>query len=51
MRGVTERLTALCGSPTFQLTRLMRGVTVKQRCQQHCILLFQLTRLMRGVTS
>ena len=34
----------------FQLTRLMRGVTM-QKDKRTELLLFQLTRLMRGVTS
>ena len=34
----------------FQLTRLMRGVTLSRQRSEYAIL-FQLTRLMRGVTS
>ena len=34
----------------FQLTRLMRGVTVQRLAKKILPLLFQLTRLMRGVT-
>ena len=51
MRGVTEKLAVLnYGNCTFQLTRLMRGVTgVTDTLQQ--TEKFQLTRLMRGVTT
>ena len=36
--------------PLFQLTRLMRGVTI-QGYHYYTLLRFQLTRLMRGVTT
>ena len=50
MRGVTEYTASMNAFCQFQLTRLMRGVTVAvdfllcKPCE------FQLTRLMRGVT-
>ena len=50
MRGVTTSSAPIIGSTVrFQLTRLMRGVTLRnfQPCDIH---VFQLTRLMRGVT-
>ena len=50
MRGVTLSSSYLSILPsTFQLTRLMRGVTARYP-KEVIHVLFQLTRLMRGVT-
>ena len=50
MRGVTK-LNAIFTIPSeFQLTRLMRGVTVSVMKYTLLKVQFQLTRLMRGVT-
>ena len=51
MRGVTAKLAVLnYGNCTFQLTRLMRGVTAMRGEDFIKYAKFQLTRLMRGVT-
>ena len=51
MRGVTDGV-EFCGDKgTFQLTRLMRGVTRIHTIEYLGYLSFQLTRLMRGVTN
>ena len=49
MRGVTGRGSPLELQQQFQLTRLMRGVTISPSNTLPAIW-FQLTRLMRGVT-
>ena len=51
MRGVTITYNTFPVRKTFQLTRLMRGVTICTWASVSSALLFQLTRLMRGVTS
>ena len=51
MRGVTPRLELCVKLCTFQLTRLMRGVTAEAGMIDRDYLRFQLTRLMRGVTK
>ena len=51
MRGVTKLNGAeVLSAFTFQLTRLMRGVTAGSQAWRR-ISRFQLTRLMRGVTD
>ena len=51
MRGVTiDCINYPVAINIFQLTRLMRGVTLKLLTIL-CAVLFQLTRLMRGVTG
>ena len=51
MRGVTAALIADGAGGRFQLTRLMRGVTVSPSGAERLLASFQLTRLMRGVTA
>ena len=51
MRGVTGGIVIFTISARFQLTRLMRGVTILPTLElTDKIEKFQLTRLMRGVT-
>ena len=50
MRGVTRRGRSQTGSMAFQLTRLLRGVTLPLIVNGVDRRTFQLTRLMRGVT-
>ena len=49
MRGVTDKYNSVGFRCRFQLTRLMRGVTLDY-CPNKDGAIFQLTRLMRGVT-
>ncbi len=50
MRGVTITYNTFPVRKTFQLTRLMRGVTSDMQSENGEWFKFQLTRLMRGVT-
>ena len=51
MRGVTTYNTTGIDWKIFQLTRLMRGVTIFKSPVFFLKVKFQLTRLMRGVTN
>ena len=51
MRGVTTVKCPKSSGKSFQLTRLMRGVTLNLLAVGFVVTLFQLTRLMRGVTE
>ena len=50
MRGVTHGTPSGNVELKFQLTRLMRGVTMSIAFIRLLCMTFQLTRLMRGVT-
>ena len=50
MRGVTRVTRCFINNYSFQLTRLMRGVTIAPYTAVSPDSEFQLTRLMRGVT-
>ena len=51
MRGVTHGTPSGNVELKFQLTRLMRGVTMSIAFIRLLCMTFQLTRLMRGVTN